>query len=412
MNLLASLSLATGLVVASVSDLSCLLLKSTERSLTTQTTTALFVDPGLNRLLPPVYFCGESVPLHEEAVARRLVSALAQNTTQNRIFYRIRQRASVFFPIIEPILVRHGIPLDFKYLPLVESALTGLAVSPKGAVGYWQFMPATARELGLSIRPGYDERQNLVKSTNAACRYLKYLYNRLGSWTLAAAAYNNGIGALLGNIRRQQQRDYYYLRLNAETGKYLYRILAFKELFSNYRSYQGFIPERMMTYLSEPLTPDAEPDEDEVLLPEVIMNEATKVAINAPSTESVQPAAGRTLDIPLPNAADVFRGGIKARLVESAGVERGQVWVFHLTRDGMADGKEVEEGDVLYAIVEDIDKKTDKIYLRADRLYSASEKHTYTMNLSAIDASTGRIGIKLPDVDQIKAGWILTWKTL
>ncbi|GAB4006931.1 hypothetical protein GCM10028808_09790 [Spirosoma migulaei] len=362
--------------------------------------------------MPPVYFCGESVPLHEEAVARRLVSALAQNTNQNRIFYRIRQRASVFFPIIEPILARHGIPLDFKYLPLVESALTGLAVSPKGAVGYWQFMPATARELGLSIRPGYDERQNLVKSTNAACRYLNYLYNRLGSWTLAAAAYNNGIGALLGNIRRQQQRDYYYLRLNAETGKYLYRILAFKELFSNYRSYQGFIPERMMAYLSEPLTPGAEPDKDEVLLPEVIMNEATKVAVNAPSTETAQPTAGRTLDIPLPNAADVFRGGIKARLVESAGVERGQVWVFHLTRDGMADGKEVEEGDVLYAIVEDVDKKTDKIYLRADRLYSASEKHTYTMNLSAIDASTGRIGIKLPDVDQIKAGWILTWKTL
>ncbi|QDK82704.1 lytic transglycosylase domain-containing protein [Spirosoma sp. KCTC 42546] len=412
MNLLASLSLATGLMVASVSDLAGLLHKPADRSLPIHTATALVTDPGLTRLLPPVYFCGESVPLHEEAVARRLVSALAQNTNQNRIFYRIRQRASVFFPIIEPILARHGIPLDFKYLPLVESALTGLAVSPKGAVGYWQFMPATARELGLSIRPGYDERQSLVKSTNAACRYLNYLYNRLGSWTLAAAAYNNGIGALLGNIRRQQQRDYYYLRLNAETGKYLYRILAFKELFSNYRSYQGFIPERMMAYLSEPLTPDAEPDKDEVLLPEVIMNEATKVAVNAPSTETAQPTAGRTLDIPLPNAGDVFRGGIKARLVESAGVERGQVWVFHLTRDGMADGKEVEEGDVLYAIVEDVDKKTDKIYLRADRLYSASEKHTYTMNLSAIDASTGRIGIKLPDVDQIKAGWILTWKTL
>ncbi|GAB2559440.1 lytic transglycosylase domain-containing protein [Spirosoma areae] len=363
-------------------------------------------------MLPPVYFCGESVPVHEEVVARRLVSALVRNTSHNRAFVRIRQRAAVFFPIIEPILAHHRIPLDFKYLPLVESALMGLAVSPKGAVGYWQFMPATARELGLTIQPGNDERQDLVKSTNAACRYLRYLHNRLGSWTLAAAAYNNGIGALLSNIRRQQQRDYYYLRLNAETGKYLYRILAFKELFSNYRSYQRIIPEQLMANLSDPLTPDAEPDTDEVILPEVIMQEATEVAVSEPIRETTRPLINQTADIPLPNAADVFRGGVKARLVEATGLQRGQIWVFRLTRDGMTDGREVEEGDVLYAIVEDIDPKTNKLYLRADQLYSANEKHTYKLALSAVDASTGRSGIKLPDVDQIKSGWILTWKAL
>ncbi len=376
--------------------------------------TALTFDPRLTTALPPVYFCGESVPVHEEIVARRLVSALIRNTAQNQALLRIRQRAAVFFPIIEPILARHRIPLDFKYLPLVESALQGFAVSPKGAVGYWQFMPATARELGLNVGHGVDERQHLVKSTNAACRYLRYLYNRLGSWTLAAAAYNNGIGALLSNIRRQQQRDYYYLRLNAETGKYLYRILAFKELFSNYRSYQHLIPEQMMARLSEPLNVNEgdEPDSDEVLLPEVVMNEATQKAVNAPIQEGIRPASGQTQDIPLPNAADVFRGGIKARLTELSGVQRGQIWVFHLTRDGMADGHEVEEGDVLYAIVEDVDTKTDKLYLRAEKLYSASEKHTYNLTLSAVDASTGRIGIKLSDISQIKSGWILTWKAL
>jgi len=360
-------------------------------------------------MLPPVYFCGESVPLHEEAVARRLVSALVRNTAQNRAIYQMRQRATRFFPIIEPILAKHRVPLDFKYLPLVESALTGLAVSPKGAVGYWQFMPATARELGLKIDGRADERQDLVKSTDAACRYLRFLYNRLGSWTLAAAAYNNGIGALLGNIRRQQQRDYYYLRLNAETGKYLYRILAFKELFSNYKAYQAIIPDHMMAYLSEATPPDTG-EEEEVLIPEVVVDEATRTALNTPVQPST--ASSRDMDIPLPNAADVFRGGIKARLVESTGLIRGQIWVFHLTRDGMADGKEVEEGDVLYAVVEDIDAKTNRMYLRADKLYSASEKHTYNLALSAVDASTGRIGIKLPDVDQIKSGWILTWKAL
>ena len=413
MNLVVSLSLATGLAVMS----GFTSVNSIHPPLTYSVSTTPFTlsfDPGLVSRLPPVHFCGESVPLHEEVVARRLVSALVRNTNQNQALLLIRQRAAIYFPIIEPILVQHRIPLDFKYLPLVESALRGLAVSPKGAAGYWQFMPATARELGLTIQPGYDERQNLVKSTHAACRYLRYLYNRLGSWTLAAAAYNNGIGALLATVRRQQQRDYYYLRLNAETGKYLYRILAFKELFSNYRSYQTILSEQMLAKLREPVEAktDRRAGDDEVLLPEVVMNEATQTAVSAPIQEELKPVAGQLVDIPLPNAADVFRGGIKARLVEPSGLQRGQIWVFHLTRDGMADNREVEEGDILYAVVEDIDPKTDKLYLRADKLYSATEKHTYNLALSAVDASTGRIGINLSEVSQLKSGWILTWKAL
>ncbi|GAB3541199.1 lytic transglycosylase domain-containing protein [Spirosoma fluminis] len=401
MNLLASCTLITSLVLTSQFNRISGLTESTLPS----------TDPGLIKALPPVYFCGESVPIHEEVVARRLVSALVQNTNQNQALFRIRQRAASFFPIIEPILARHHIPLDFKYLPLVESALRGFAVSPKGAVGYWQFMPATARELGLTIRPGYDERHNLIKSTNAACRYLNYLHDQLGSWTLAAAAYNNGIGALLGNIRKQQQRDYYYLRLNAETGKYLYRILAFKELFSNYQSYPHIIPDPMMAYLSEPLYPGSETGQD-ILIPELLVDDATQAAVDTPIPESATHAAGRTMDIPLPNAADVFRGGIRARLSETADLRRGQTWVFHLTRHGLADGIEVEEGDLLYAVVEDIDPKTNKLYLRADKLYSTQDKYTYKLTLTAVDASTGRIGINLPDVDQLKSGWILTWKAL
>ena len=360
--------------------------------------------------MPPVYFCGESVPVHEESVARRLVSALVRNTGQNKALYQMRQRATRFFPIIEPILIRHHIPLDFKYLPLVESALTGMAVSPKGAVGYWQFMPATARELGLRIDGRVDERTNLIKSTDAACRYLRYLHNRLGSWTLAAAAYNNGIGALLSNIRRQQQRDYYYLRLNAETGKYLYRILAFKELFSNYQAYESIIPDQMMAYLSEAHIPDDATTDDEMLLPEVVLEQATKAAVSATRADVTTNSA--TDELPLPNAADVFRGGIKARLTELTGLTKGQVWTFSLTRNGMAETVEVEENDILYAVVEDIDPKTNKVYLRADKLYSTSDKQTYSLSLAAVDASTGRIGIKIPDVAQVKAGWILTWKAL
>jgi membrane-bound lytic murein transglycosylase D len=378
------------------------------------TSAGLSFTPRLTTVLPPVYFCGESVPVHEEVVARRLVSALVRNTNQNEAVLRIRQRAAIFFPIIEPILAHHGVPLDFKYLPLVESALQGFAVSPRGAAGYWQFMPSTAREFGLAIGNGVDERHHLTKSTHAACRYLRYLYNRLGSWTLAAAAYNNGIGALLNNIRRQQQRDYYYLRLNAETGKYLYRILAFKELFANYRLYKNLIPERMMANLVAPLGNMGEADfsDDEVLIPEIVMNDATKEAVNTPISDGLPLATGQTNDIPLPNAAAVFKGGIKARLVEPSGLQRGQVWVFHLTRDGIAGGHEVEEGDVLYAVVEDIDTKSNKVYLRSEKLYSPTEKETYGLALSAVDASTGRVGIKLSELTRLQAGWILTWKAL
>ncbi len=359
--------------------------------------------------LPPVYFCGESVPVHEGVVARRLVSALVQNVDQTRTLYRIRQRASAFFPVIEPVLARYNIPPDFKYLPLVESALLGAATSPRGAAGYWQFMPGTARELGLRVDSKHDDRRNLLKSTDAACRYLRYLYDRLGSWTLAAAAYNNGIGRLLGSIRRQQQRDYYYLRLNAETGKYLYRILAFKELFDNYRSYGNYLPETVLASLRDPLRPESAGQSDDILLSESFVDEVTEAAVSQPTDAKAVVAAD---EIPLPNAADVFRGGIKARLTEGGSLQRGQVWVFDLTRTAIADSRTVAEGDRLYAIVEDIDLKNGRLYLRAEKLFSPTDRATYNLALGAVDASTGRIGIKIPDVDQVKAGWILTWKVL
>jgi hypothetical protein len=410
MNVVLSIPLIAGLVISAIQPAS--FLQSTSDYLISPESANYFFTPNLTPVLPPVYFCGESVPLHEEAVARRLVSALVTNTHKNQALYRIRQRAATFFPIIEPILARHRIPSDFKYLPLVESALTGFAVSPRGAVGYWQFMPETARELGLTIRRGQDDRQNLVKSTEAACRYLNYLYARLGSWTLAAAAYNNGIGALLGNIKRQQQWDYYYLRLNAETGKYLYRILAFKELFSNYRSYGSIIPSQALTYLSQPIDSEFLSEDDDVILPQILVEEATESAVLFSSQEARATTNSRAEEIPLPNAADVFKGGIKAKLMHFSGLQRGQVWTFHLTRDGFAGEQDVEEGDVLYAVVEDIDSQTGKLYLRTDKLYSAGDKHTYHLTLAAVDASTGRVGIKLPEVDQLKAGWILTWKAL
>ncbi|MBO0951769.1 transglycosylase SLT domain-containing protein [Fibrella forsythiae] len=369
--------------------------------------------PLLSLPLPPVHFCGEMVPMHEERVARRLISALSHSSVQASALIRMRQRAASFFPLIEPVLAKYHIPLDFKYLPLVESALVGTAVSPKGAAGYWQLMPATARELGLTVETHRDERLNLMRSTEAACRYLQFLHNRLGSWTLVAAAYNVGIGNLLGNIRKQQRNNYYYLRLNAETGKYLYRILAFKELFTNNTQYRDLLSDRMLATLNQPVVSEAPAQAQDVLFNEnVMVNMEREAVTTAAPLATILPTNDRSEDLPLPNAADVFRGGIKARLTEAGELKRGAVWVFNLTRNGFAENVTVSEGDRLYAVIEDIDNKTGKIYFRADKLYTDGSQQSMQLPLAAVDASTGRIGLKLPDVDQMKAGWILTWKVL
>jgi membrane-bound lytic murein transglycosylase D len=365
--------------------------------------------------LPRVFFCGEAVPLHEEMVARRLVAVLARHADRGEVLGQLRQRAESFFPIIEPILAKHHIPKDFKYLPLVESALHGRAVSAKGAVGYWQLMPATARELGLHVTPRYDERTDLRKSTEAACRYLRFLHNRFGSWTLAAAAYNIGIGSLLSNIRRQQQRDYYYLRLNAETGQYLYRILAFKELFTNDRTYRDFLPRQTMARLEQPVNANAaDAAAEDVLLSETLLDTETRAIADAPApieteteTDAVRPA-----NVVLPNAAAVFAGGIKATLREAGKLTRGQTWVFDLTRDGLANAETAAEGDRIYAVVEDIDLKTNRIYFRAETLFSRTEQQTYQLALAAVDAKTGRVGLSLADLAEGKPGLVLTWKVL
>ncbi|WP_266364257.1 lytic transglycosylase domain-containing protein [Tellurirhabdus rosea] len=364
--------------------------------------------------LPPVYFCGEEVPTHERTVARRLVSTLTEHATYNRSLYRLRLRASVFFREIEPILNRYQIPSDFKYLPLVESALRSGAVSPKGAVGYWQLMPATARELGLSVRTGHDERRNLIKSTDAACRYLRHLYGRLGSWTLVAAAYNAGIGNLLRNIHRQQEVDYYYLKLNPETGRYLYRIVAFKELFTNYRNYEGIIPALALATLSTPLPGNEFENTDDVLIPEQYLEVVEQSAEPGVIEVKNLPQATRQEWAEVHNeaVADIMRNGVKARLVESAGLQPGQMWVFSLTRSTTVGGLTLDEGDLLYAMVETVDVSRNKLFFRVEKAYSRRDKLVVPALLSAVNAATGQTGIPLPDLDEVRAGWTVTLKPL
>mgnify|MGYP003522151490 CR=1 FL=1 len=145
----------------------------------------------------------------------------------------MHKKADKYLPKIAAILKDYGIPEDFKYIPLVESGLDPKVTSHKGAGGYWQFMPATARLYGLRVDGKVDERKNFVKSTHAAAKYIKSLYEQFGDWTLVAAAYNVGGGSLKSTMRRQNKDNYYHLRLNAETGSYVYKLVSVKEVIEH-----------------------------------------------------------------------------------------------------------------------------------------------------------------------------------
>lgn len=191
-------------------------------------------------------FANETLPIEEEKVEKKINRVLTNFSFSKLGTHKLHRLSESWFKTIEPILKKHGIPEDFKYVPLVESGLKQ-GVSNKGATGYWQFMPKTAHEFGLIVNDTVDERKDLVKSTEAACRYIKQLYRQFGSWTLAAAAYNVGEGSLRRSMKSQKEDNYYLLSLNEETAAYLYRIVSMKEIIENptqygYRSeYKGLL---------------------------------------------------------------------------------------------------------------------------------------------------------------------------
>ncbi|HRO98511.1 MAG TPA: lytic transglycosylase domain-containing protein, partial [Flavobacteriales bacterium] len=135
-------------------------------------------------------------------------------------------------------LRREGVPEDMKYLAVVESGLMNV-VSPAGATGYWQFLKETAISHGLEVNNEVDERYHVERATEAACRYLKEAYRRHGSWALAAAAYNLGQAGVDKQLTRQKQQNYFELQLPEETSRYVFRILAMKEIIRDPERY-GF----------------------------------------------------------------------------------------------------------------------------------------------------------------------------
>ncbi len=191
------------------------------------------VDPKTDYVFPEkADFCGEETPLQIIDVRERLDRELVTNVNMHGSTIMIMKRANRVFPIIEPILAKNNVPDDFKYLAVIESALIN-ATSPAGAKGVWQFMPETAKEKGMEVNEQVDERYNLAKSTEAACQYLLAAKAKLGTWSLAAASYNGGMGGVSKQIDIQKQTNFYDLLLIEETHRYIFRILALKEIMKN-----------------------------------------------------------------------------------------------------------------------------------------------------------------------------------
>lgn len=366
---------------------------------------------GLTRL----HFCGETVPTQQGAVSAKLAFALAGNSGYARHLTSLKVRSAPYFAIIEPILRKHGIPNDFKYLPLIESDWKANAVSSAGAVGYWQFMDDTAQDMGLSIAPDNDERTDLRKSTEAACHYIKFLYRKLGVWTLVAAAYNGGVGMVQRKMVKTGQRDYYAMTMNAETGYYLYRILAVKELFTNPSYGVGGIG-MMLTSSGDAYEQEREQARRMGWLQD---NEPEPVGIPVESLPNVAgngPAGRRetmVMDSVLSallngqSATPVFIGDVAAKLVRAGLPKAGQSWTFALTESVQIDEDQLRAGDLLYAIVDDVDAQG-TLFLRATKAVSSQTKTTIPLTMLALNPATGLAGLPRPKA--IKPGWLVQWK--
>lgn len=195
-------------------------------------------------------FCGEAAPVEDFEVRERLDREFLVNTYWQSQTLLLIKRSNRWLPTISRILKKNGIPDDFKYLAVVESGFQ-LNVSPKGAAGFWQFIPSTAEAYGLVINDEIDERYHFEKATEAACKFFKESYKTFGNWTLVAASFNLGVTGMQKQLERQKVKSYYDLLLNEETGRYVFRVLAMKEILSNPDRY-GFVLRKKDLYPSLP----------------------------------------------------------------------------------------------------------------------------------------------------------------
>ena len=233
-----------------VSSLLIFAVKNTNPKLSSDISTSEFYKIKALKIPKKLSFAGERVPLEKQDIKERIDRELLVNTywqSNGLLFFK---RTHKYFPVIEPILKKNGIPDDFKYLAVIESGLMNVT-SPAGARGFWQLLKNTAKENGLEVNDNVDERYNLELATQAACDYLKKARIKFGAWTLAAAAYNAGIKGISKKLETQQVKSYYDLLVGDETKRYVPRMVAVKEILTHPKKY-GFIFEKSDLYNLEP----------------------------------------------------------------------------------------------------------------------------------------------------------------
>ncbi len=181
-------------------------------------------------------FANEIVHFKNQDAYKAFFNELKYNTQKNKSTTLLLKDAMIWLPVIEKILIQQKIPTDFKYVAMIESNFKNV-ISPKEALGFWQLKEETAKEFGLQIDEEVDQRLDPIKSTYAACKFFKQAHKQFGSWTITAAAYNRGIGGIQRALAKQKKTDFYDLSLNAETSKYLYKLLAAKDLVEHPSKY-------------------------------------------------------------------------------------------------------------------------------------------------------------------------------
>ena len=192
-----------------------------------------------------VSFAGEEIILDEDDLIERMDKEFLVNTYWQSNTILLIKKSNKYFPQIEKILIEEGVPTDFKYLALIESGLDNVT-SPRGAKGFWQIMKTTGKEYGLEINSNVDERYNLNLSTRLACKYLKKAKDKFGTWTLAAAAYNRGINGVQNKISSQNQTAYEDILFGEETKRYVFRIIALKNIIESPESFGFYIEKEQM----------------------------------------------------------------------------------------------------------------------------------------------------------------------
>lgn len=181
-------------------------------------------------------FANEIVHFKNQNAYKAFFNELKYNTQKNKSTTLLLKDAMIWLPVMEKILIQQKIPTDFKYVAMIESNFKN-AISPKDALGFWQLKKETAIEFGLHVDDEVDQRLDPIKSTYAACKFFRQAHKQFGSWTITAAAYNRGMGGIQRALIKQNKTDYYDLSLNAETSKYLYKLLAAKDLVEHPSKY-------------------------------------------------------------------------------------------------------------------------------------------------------------------------------